>query len=149
MAKEELARECDYILEAQNQKRFRKLIANSEGFYVPIVIDEISSRKVLTTELVAGKTLHLGWCFFFLPFKYWRVESLLVHSLNSSIRYIPLITAQIVMHILVNPSCFNIWKLFNRLVIPSLLNKNALSEISTLQNFKAFMRNLGILLLFT
>lgn len=60
MAKEELARECDYILEAQNQKRFRKLIANSEGFYVPIVIDEISSRKVLTTELVAGKTLHLG-----------------------------------------------------------------------------------------
>lgn len=54
VAKEELARECDYILEAKNQKRFRKLLSNSEGFYVPIVIDEISSRKVLTTELVAG-----------------------------------------------------------------------------------------------
>ncbi|ONK61421.1 uncharacterized protein A4U43_C08F29730 [Asparagus officinalis] len=52
VAKEELARECDYVLEAGNQKRFRELV--SEGFYVPLVIDAISSRKVLTTELVTG-----------------------------------------------------------------------------------------------
>ncbi|KAJ6844372.1 protein ABC transporter 1, mitochondrial [Iris pallida] len=54
VAKEELAQECDYTLEAKNQKRFRALLSNSEGFYVPEVIDEFSSRKVLTTELVAG-----------------------------------------------------------------------------------------------
>jgi aarF domain-containing kinase len=54
VAKEELARECDYILEAQSQKRFRELLSGTEGFYVPKVIDEISSRKVLTTELVQG-----------------------------------------------------------------------------------------------
>lgn len=54
VAKEELGRECDYLLEANSQKRFRELIVDSEGFYVPIVIDEISSRRVLTTELVAG-----------------------------------------------------------------------------------------------
>ncbi|XP_078161004.1 ABC transporter 1 [Carex rostrata] len=54
VAKLELARECDYILEAQSQKRFRELLSGNEGFYVPKVIDEISSRKVLTTELVQG-----------------------------------------------------------------------------------------------
>ncbi|XP_020114204.1 protein ABC transporter 1, mitochondrial isoform X1 [Ananas comosus] len=54
VAKEELSRECDYLLEARNQKRFRELLSDSEGFYVPLVIDEMSSRKVLTTELVSG-----------------------------------------------------------------------------------------------
>ncbi|XP_020114205.1 protein ABC transporter 1, mitochondrial isoform X2 [Ananas comosus] len=56
VAKEELSRECDYLLEARNQKRFRELLSDSEGFYVPLVIDEMSSRKVLTTELVSGNT---------------------------------------------------------------------------------------------
>lgn len=54
MAKEELSRECDYELEATNQKRFRDLLSNSKGFYVPMVIDDISSKRVLTTELVSG-----------------------------------------------------------------------------------------------
>ncbi|XP_038976749.1 LOW QUALITY PROTEIN: protein ABC transporter 1, mitochondrial-like [Phoenix dactylifera] len=54
VAKEELSRECDYVLEATNQKRFRGLLSGSEGFYVPMVFDEISSRRVLTTELVTG-----------------------------------------------------------------------------------------------
>ena len=54
MAKEELSRECDYELEATNQKRFRELLSKAEGFYVPMVIDDISSRRVLTTELVSG-----------------------------------------------------------------------------------------------
>ncbi|KAF8401198.1 hypothetical protein HHK36_012129 [Tetracentron sinense] len=54
VAKEELSRECDYELEATNQKRFRNLLSNTDGFYVPMVIDEISSRRVLTTELVSG-----------------------------------------------------------------------------------------------
>lgn len=54
VAKEELSRECDYELEATNQKRFRDLISNKQGFYVPLVVDDISSKRVLTTELVTG-----------------------------------------------------------------------------------------------
>ncbi|KAK6118157.1 hypothetical protein DH2020_048141 [Rehmannia glutinosa] len=54
VAKEELSRECDYELEAKNQKRFRSLLANTKGFYVPFVVDDLSSRRVLTTELVPG-----------------------------------------------------------------------------------------------
>ncbi|CAA6653831.1 unnamed protein product [Spirodela intermedia] len=54
VAKEELSRECDYELEAVNQKRFRDLVSGADGFYVPKVIDDFSSRKVLTTELVSG-----------------------------------------------------------------------------------------------
>ncbi|KAL3652985.1 mitochondrial chaperone [Castilleja foliolosa] len=54
VAKEELSRECDYELEAKNQKRFRSLLSDTKGCYVPFVVDELSSRRVLTTELVAG-----------------------------------------------------------------------------------------------
>ncbi|XP_078444424.1 ABC transporter 1 [Wolffia australiana] len=54
VAKEELARECDYELEAENQRRFRELLSGDEGFYVPRVVDAFSSGKVLTTELVSG-----------------------------------------------------------------------------------------------
>lgn len=54
MAKEELSHECDYELEAANQKRFRNLISGTEGFYVPFVVDNLSRKKVLTTELVSG-----------------------------------------------------------------------------------------------
>ncbi|KAL0436058.1 UNVERIFIED_CONTAM: protein ABC transporter 1, mitochondrial [Sesamum radiatum] len=54
VAKEELSRECDYELEAKNQKRFRSLLTNAKGFYVPFVVDDLSSKRVLTTELVHG-----------------------------------------------------------------------------------------------
>ncbi|RDX73850.1 Protein ABC transporter 1, mitochondrial, partial [Mucuna pruriens] len=54
VAKEELSRECDYKLEAANQKRFRDLLSGTDGFYVPVVVDDISSKRVLTTELVHG-----------------------------------------------------------------------------------------------
>ncbi|KAM7275404.1 hypothetical protein ACFE04_017270 [Oxalis oulophora] len=54
VAKEELSLECDYELEAANQKRFRNLLLGTSGFYVPFVVDEISSKRVLTTELVSG-----------------------------------------------------------------------------------------------
>ncbi|KAK1384973.1 protein ABC transporter 1, mitochondrial [Heracleum sosnowskyi] len=57
VAKEELSRECDYELEAKNQKRFRELLSNTEGFYVPMVVDDILSKRVLTTELVSGITI--------------------------------------------------------------------------------------------
>ncbi|XP_031270401.1 protein ABC transporter 1, mitochondrial [Pistacia vera] len=54
VAREELSRECDYVLEAANQKRFRDMLSNLKGFYVPIVVENISSKRVLTTELVSG-----------------------------------------------------------------------------------------------
>ncbi|BBG98535.1 ABC transporter 1 [Prunus dulcis] len=54
VAKEELSRECDYVLEAENQKRFHDFLSNAQGFYVPFVVDDISSKRVLTTELVSG-----------------------------------------------------------------------------------------------
>ncbi|KAK1356720.1 protein ABC transporter 1, mitochondrial [Heracleum sosnowskyi] len=57
VAKEELSRECDYELEATNQKRFRELLSNIEGCYVPMVIDGIRSKRVLTTELVSGVSI--------------------------------------------------------------------------------------------
>lgn len=57
VAKEELRRECDYGLEAINQKKFRKFLQDEPGLYVPLVIDEFSTRGVLTTELVEGVCL--------------------------------------------------------------------------------------------
>ncbi|KAF5197867.1 Atypical kinase coq8b protein [Thalictrum thalictroides] len=54
VSEEELSRECDYELEANNQKRFCALLSNAEGFYVPVVMDDISSRRVITSELVTG-----------------------------------------------------------------------------------------------
>lgn len=54
VAKEELSRECDYELEAKNQKRFGILLSGRKGFYVPVVVDDLSSKRVLTSELVPG-----------------------------------------------------------------------------------------------
>ncbi|XP_021717795.1 LOW QUALITY PROTEIN: protein ABC transporter 1, mitochondrial-like [Chenopodium quinoa] len=54
VAREELSRECDYVLEANNQKLFRNLLSEKQGFYVPLVVDELSSKRVLTTELIHG-----------------------------------------------------------------------------------------------
>ncbi|XP_040920612.1 atypical kinase COQ8A, mitochondrial [Toxotes jaculatrix] len=50
----ELALECDYIREAQCAKKFRELLKDHPFFYVPEVIEDLSSRHVLTTELVSG-----------------------------------------------------------------------------------------------
>uniref|UniRef100_A0A3Q3M493 Atypical kinase COQ8A, mitochondrial n=1 Tax=Mastacembelus armatus TaxID=205130 RepID=A0A3Q3M493_9TELE len=53
--RKELALECDYIREAQCAKKFRYyLLKDDPFFYVPEVIEELSSSHVLTTELVPG-----------------------------------------------------------------------------------------------
>lgn len=57
VAKEELSLECDYELEARSQKRFRELLCTAKGVYVPLVIDDLSSKRVLTTEFVSGNFL--------------------------------------------------------------------------------------------
>ncbi|XP_054470035.1 atypical kinase COQ8A, mitochondrial isoform X2 [Anoplopoma fimbria] len=50
----ELALECDYIREAKCAKKFQELLKDHPYFYVPDVIDELSSPHVLTTTLVPG-----------------------------------------------------------------------------------------------
>ncbi|XP_038585126.1 atypical kinase COQ8A, mitochondrial-like isoform X2 [Micropterus salmoides] len=50
----ELALECDYIREAKCAKKFQELLKDHPFFYVPDVIDELSSPHVLTTTLVPG-----------------------------------------------------------------------------------------------
>ncbi|XP_008289442.1 chaperone activity of bc1 complex-like, mitochondrial [Stegastes partitus] len=50
----ELALECDYIREAKCAKQFQELLKDHPFFYVPDVIDELSSHHVLTTTLVPG-----------------------------------------------------------------------------------------------
>ncbi|XP_034431588.1 atypical kinase COQ8A, mitochondrial-like isoform X1 [Hippoglossus hippoglossus] len=50
----ELALECDYVREAKCAKKFQELLTDHPFFYVPDVIDELSSQHVLTTTLVPG-----------------------------------------------------------------------------------------------
>jgi aarF domain-containing kinase len=67
VAKEELARECDYVIEASNQKRYKELLSDSEGYYVPKVTDELSSKKILTSEFVPG-AFDISFCAYFFMF---------------------------------------------------------------------------------
>jgi aarF domain-containing kinase len=55
-SREDLKNECNYSLEAQNQNRFRELLKNDPGFYVPKVFESVSSRHVLVTEFVDSLT---------------------------------------------------------------------------------------------
>ncbi|XP_064408046.1 atypical kinase COQ8A, mitochondrial isoform X2 [Latimeria chalumnae] len=51
---QELALECDYHREASCTKKFKELVKDDPFFFVPEVIDELSSKRVITTELVPG-----------------------------------------------------------------------------------------------
>ncbi|XP_051900158.1 atypical kinase COQ8B, mitochondrial isoform X2 [Pristis pectinata] len=53
----ELEWECDYIREAACAKRFRGLLKDDPFFYVPAVIDELTTKRILTAELVTGVPL--------------------------------------------------------------------------------------------
>ncbi|XP_062378341.1 atypical kinase COQ8A, mitochondrial [Sardina pilchardus] len=50
----ELALECDYVREAKCAKKFKELLKDHPFFDVPEVVDELSSLRVITTELVNG-----------------------------------------------------------------------------------------------
>ena len=54
VAREELLEECDYEREADNTRKFKKLLAPYPEFAVPAVVPQLSSRHVLTTEWMAG-----------------------------------------------------------------------------------------------
>ncbi|KAG8448779.1 hypothetical protein GDO86_015734 [Hymenochirus boettgeri] len=53
----ELAWECDYTREAESAKRFRHLLREDPFFCVPQVIDDLTTERVLTLELVSGVPL--------------------------------------------------------------------------------------------
>lgn len=56
--KKELALECDYEYEMHSQAKFKELIESDESiakhFLVPAVIPDLSSKRILTSEWVAG-----------------------------------------------------------------------------------------------
>eukprot|EP00889_Picochlorum_renovo_P002246 jgi/Picre1/29276/NNA_004668.t1 len=58
VAKKELALECDYRYEMEAQQRFATLVREDpecrDVFYVPDVVPELSSQRILTTERVHG-----------------------------------------------------------------------------------------------
>ncbi|ODM99712.1 AarF domain-containing protein kinase 4 [Orchesella cincta] len=54
VAKRELSWEVDYIREAVCAKRFRTLLENNPDYYVPEVVDELSTKQIYTTELIEG-----------------------------------------------------------------------------------------------
>ncbi|XP_077303023.1 ubiquinone biosynthesis protein COQ8, mitochondrial [Arctopsyche grandis] len=61
VAKRELAWEVNYVREAECTRKFKKLLEPYEEYYVPTVVDDLSSQQVLTTELIEG--LPLDKCF--------------------------------------------------------------------------------------
>lgn len=54
--RDRLREELDYVNEAENLRRMAELWAGSDAVVIPGVIDEASSRRVLTMEYVAGFT---------------------------------------------------------------------------------------------
>mmetsp|Transcript_25002 Transcript_25002/g.54077 ORF Transcript_25002/g.54077 Transcript_25002/m.54077 type:complete len:677 (+) Transcript_25002:226-2256(+) len=62
VGRDELKVECDYRREVENQRRFQTLVSSDPGlvadrFVVPKVIDELSTSRILVTELVHGGTI--------------------------------------------------------------------------------------------
>lgn len=55
----ELADECDYEIEADSQRRMKTFLqdAGEDFFEVPRVIDHLSTKRVLTTEIQRGRPL--------------------------------------------------------------------------------------------
>lgn len=61
VASMELGMECDYVLEAQYQERYRQLVATdpvlSKNMAVPKVFSDLSTKQILTSEYVKGVTI--------------------------------------------------------------------------------------------
>ncbi|KAF5396584.1 ABC domain containing protein kinase [Paragonimus heterotremus] len=57
VAKRELRAECDYKREASYCKRFATLLVDDSVFQVPAVIDELTTRRVLTADYMEGLVL--------------------------------------------------------------------------------------------
>ncbi|KAG4076354.1 hypothetical protein HA402_005797 [Bradysia odoriphaga] len=57
VAKRELAWEVDYVREAEYTEKFGEMIAQHKEYRVPKVIKDLSTKSVITTELVPGVPL--------------------------------------------------------------------------------------------
>ncbi|PWY98904.1 ABC1-domain-containing protein [Testicularia cyperi] len=57
---QELKDECDYAREAEMGRRFREVLRDSTEFEVPKVVDQLSTAKVLTTEMMRGRPLSMA-----------------------------------------------------------------------------------------
>jgi predicted unusual protein kinase regulating ubiquinone biosynthesis (AarF/ABC1/UbiB family) len=53
-AKHQLHQEADYLSEAEHLQRYRRLLADEAGFEVPEVIEDLTTREVLTMTYVDG-----------------------------------------------------------------------------------------------
>jgi predicted unusual protein kinase regulating ubiquinone biosynthesis (AarF/ABC1/UbiB family) len=60
---ERLSEEVDYVLEAENQELFARYYEGHPVIHVPHVVSELSTARVLTSELVVGARFDdvLGW----------------------------------------------------------------------------------------
>ncbi|KAG5339534.1 COQ8B kinase, partial [Acromyrmex charruanus] len=54
VAKRELVWEVDYTREAECTKKYKELIMPYPEYYVPTVIDDLSTKQVFTTEMIEG-----------------------------------------------------------------------------------------------
>ncbi|KAG7210759.1 hypothetical protein KM043_012253 [Ampulex compressa] len=54
VAKRELAWEVDYLREAECTRKYKQLVKPYPEYYVPTVVDELSTKQIFTTELVDG-----------------------------------------------------------------------------------------------
>jgi predicted unusual protein kinase regulating ubiquinone biosynthesis (AarF/ABC1/UbiB family) len=52
--RERFLEECDYRQEAANQQEFRRLWAGRDGVYIPRVFEELTTTRILVTELASG-----------------------------------------------------------------------------------------------
>jgi predicted unusual protein kinase regulating ubiquinone biosynthesis (AarF/ABC1/UbiB family) len=52
--RERFLEECDYRIEAANQREFTSLWSGCDGVFVPRVFDEITTARILVTELASG-----------------------------------------------------------------------------------------------
>jgi aarF domain-containing kinase len=55
--KEELAREADYLREADNTERYAQLVADDPGVLVPEVDRDLTTRRVITTQRLHGRPM--------------------------------------------------------------------------------------------
>lgn len=53
-ARHDLALEVDYLNEARQGKKFSQLVGTSDGYVVPRVFDELTTKRVLVNELMNG-----------------------------------------------------------------------------------------------
>ena len=51
---ERFLEECDYLHEAANQHEFRRLWSGREGVFIPRVFEELTTTRILVTELASG-----------------------------------------------------------------------------------------------